>query len=146
MADIRLNHDARQGQAVVEFALVLPILLMLLMATVEFGRAYWELHLLTNAAREGARVGSLPGKLESDVEAKVNDFLDGAGLNPAECQVSVSVTDSNGVPREGGLADAEQGDRVAVSVRHDFTVLGGRIIPGFQGTVPLQATCVFRHE
>ena len=45
----------RQGQAAVEFALVLPVLLLLMVGVLEFARA-WNLHqTLTDAVREGAR-------------------------------------------------------------------------------------------
>jgi len=140
------NRSRQHGQAVVEFALVLPVVLLLLFGAIEFGRAYLRLHVLTNAAREGARVGSMPGSLEADVAAKVEEFLASAGVDPATCSTSVSVTDEAGDPRSGGLSAAEQGDRVEVSVHHEFQVLSGYIIPGFQGTIPLGATCVFRHE
>jgi Flp pilus assembly protein TadG len=125
---------------------VLPIFLLLLFGAVEFGRAYLTVHILTNAAREGARTGSMPGNDEQDVAATVSDFLQGTGMDPNDCTTTVQVTDEQGAPREGGLANARQGDRVAVRVQYDFQVLTGNLIPGFQGTVPLRATCVFRHE
>ena len=47
--------NRRRGQALVEFAMVLPLLLLLLMGLIEFGRA-WNLHqVVTDASREGAR-------------------------------------------------------------------------------------------
>lgn len=145
------GRAGRRGQAVVEFALVLPVFLLLLFGAIEFGRAYLRLHLLTNASREGGRVGSLPEKLEEDVYAAVQDFLDAAGLPSSEYSVEVKVFPEgvelvDGNQRSGGLADAEQGDRVLVEVNNDFQVLSGSLIPGFQGTVPMQAECVFRHE
>ncbi|NUQ56510.1 MAG: pilus assembly protein, partial [Dehalococcoidia bacterium] len=44
------------GQALVEFALVLPVMLMMLFALVDFGRGFYTWLVVTNAAREGARV------------------------------------------------------------------------------------------
>jgi Flp pilus assembly protein TadG len=50
---------AEEGQALVEFALVLPVLLILVVGILEFGRA-WNLHqVLTDAAREGARKAAI---------------------------------------------------------------------------------------
>jgi len=139
------TNRRRSGQAVVEFALVLPLFMLLLLASVEFGRAYFDLHLLTSAAREGARVGSLPGSLEDDVSDAVDEFLQGVGLSGNWTTV-VTVTTPDSIPRAGGLAEAEEGDRVAVEVTYDFSVLAGTIIPGFRGVVPMRGRCVFRHE
>jgi Flp pilus assembly protein TadG len=136
----------RKAQAVVEFALVLPVFLLLLMGAVEFGRAYLRLHLLTNAAREGARTGSLPGSTKDNVEDTVNSFLTGAGMESGTWTTTITVTDSNGSERSGGLDNAQQGDRVRVEITHNLEVLSGTLIPGWSGSVPLKATCTFRHE
>jgi Flp pilus assembly protein TadG len=135
----------RTGQAVVEFALVLPVFMLLVFGAIEFGRAYYSVHLLTTAARKGARVGSLKEQTDATVGAAVDEFLEAASL-PGEWTTSVSVLDAGGSPREGGLPAALEGDRVFVTVSYDFDVLTGSLIPGFQGTVQLQQRCVFRHE
>jgi Flp pilus assembly protein TadG len=57
MGCIRKNHPRHShfpAQALMEAALVLPILLLLILAAVEFGRLYYTKIVLTNAAREGA--------------------------------------------------------------------------------------------
>ena len=147
MMTLGANKSRRRGQAVVEFALVLPIFALLLFGAIEFGRAYLRLHLLTNAAREGARTGSIPGNVEADVVAAVEEFLTATGLDLTTCpDPTILVTDSGGTARDGGLGSAQQGDRVRVTVTHNFQVLSGAIIPGFQGTKTLTSTCVFRHE
>lgn len=128
-----------------EFALVLPVFLLMLFGAIEFGRAYYDLHLLTNGAREGARVGSLPGRVESDVQTAVSAFLQDVGLSSG-CSTSVTVRDAAGAPRAGGLANAVEGDRVGVTISYNFQVLAGRILPGFTGTVQLKGRCVFRRE
>jgi len=56
----RFFKDDR-GQAMVELALVLPILLILFMGVIEFGRVYHSYLVITNASREGARVAILGG-------------------------------------------------------------------------------------
>jgi len=48
--------DSERGAAAVEFAILLPLLLMLVLGTIEFGRAYNAQIILTNAARDGVRV------------------------------------------------------------------------------------------
>ena len=140
-----LGHNERNAQAVVEFALVLPLFVLLVFGAVEFGRAYLRQHLLTNAAREGARVGSLPDSDEQAVVDAVEGFLTDVGLNTGDFSVTVDVVNPDGNDPDS-LSGAEQGHRVHVTVANDFEVLSGSIIPGFQGTVGLDATCVFRHE
>lgn len=140
----RKSSGRRDGQAVVEFALVLPVFILLVFGAIEFGRAYYDLHLLTNAAREGARRGSLPNQLEADVVDAVQDFLESVGLG-GTWSTTVTVSDAEGTPR-AGLADAQEGDQVSVTVAYDFQVLVGALLPGFSGTVQLNGRCVFRHE
>lgn len=130
----------------VEFALILPVFLLLVFAAVELGRAFLYVHLLTNASREGARTGCLPGNVEADVEDTVGSFLEGVGLDSGSWSTSIEVRDADGGIREGGLTDAEEGDKVSVALTYNFVVLIGSLIPNFQGTVPLSARCVFRHE
>lgn len=129
----------------VEFALILPLFMLLLFAAIEFGRAYFELHLLANAAREGSRVGSLLGQLDADVHARVDGFLTEVGLESG-WTTGIEVKDPTGSLRAGGLASAVEGDRVAVTVTHNFQVMSGSLIPGFSGVLPLRGRCVFRHE
>ena len=62
------RRDER-GAAVVEFALILPILVMFVFGIVEFGRAYSARIQLTAAVREGARAGALGGDVEAATRA-----------------------------------------------------------------------------
>ena len=139
----RQKRRGRSGQAVVEFALVLPLFLLLLFAAVEFGRAYFHLHLLTNASREGARVGSLLGKLNDDVTNAVDSFMNGVEFSDT-WTTTVVVEDPDGAVRSGGLADSAEGDRIYVTVHSDFHVIVGDIVPGLGNVVPLNGRCAFR--
>lgn len=61
----RLRRDER-GVALVEFALVLPLLVLICLGTIDFGRAYATWNSVKNAAREGAAFAQLnPGKVTS---------------------------------------------------------------------------------
>jgi Flp pilus assembly protein TadG len=144
---IRMEADrGRKGQAVVEFALVLPVFLLLVFGALEFGRAYFNMHLLTNAAREGARRASLPNQTQSGVEDTVQNFLTNVGLSADDCSTAITVEDQSGNERTGGLSAAIEGDVVTVAVTYNFEVIVGSLLPGFSGTVPLEASCAFRHE
>jgi Flp pilus assembly protein TadG len=91
----RLN---RKGQALIEFALVLPLVLLLVVGMLEFARA-WNLHqVMTDAVREGARRAVLaddpacPGGAASmdSVKAPMWRYVAQAGYDPAFATMSVS--------------------------------------------------------
>jgi Flp pilus assembly protein TadG len=97
-ASPRLGADER-GQALLEMALTLPLLLLVSVGIFEFGRAYQTEQVLTNAAREGARVAVLPNATTADVQSRVTAFLQAGQLaNAASATVSVNqnVTTSIG--------------------------------------------------
>jgi Flp pilus assembly protein TadG len=83
--------ERQAGSAIVEAALVLPLLFALLFSVFEFGRAYNIYHALTNAAREGVRYGIAPNPGTStlptvaNIETRVCNYLAGVRLacNPA---------------------------------------------------------------
>jgi Flp pilus assembly protein TadG len=56
-----MNTNRARGQSLVEFALVLPLFLVMLMGVVDVGRAIWAQNSLASAAREGARYAIVHG-------------------------------------------------------------------------------------
>ncbi len=52
-----LNIRGQRGAAAIEFAIVLPVLVLLLFGTIEFGLLLYNQQVITNASREGARAG-----------------------------------------------------------------------------------------
>ena len=72
-----LSTPARpaRGSVFLETAVVLPIVLMICVGVYEFGRAYQTWQVLTNAAREGARVAAVRGTTDLDVENAVRTFM-----------------------------------------------------------------------
>jgi Flp pilus assembly protein TadG len=80
----------QRGQALIETALTLPIVLVLSISIFEFGRALQVWQLLTNAAREGARVAVLPGADPTAVKQRVVDYMVAGGLKgPALNQIAL---------------------------------------------------------
>lgn len=67
----KLIHNKR-GQALVELALALPLIIMLVMGTIEFGRLFHSYLLITNASREGARI-AITGADNPAIVARIND-------------------------------------------------------------------------
>jgi Flp pilus assembly protein TadG len=83
-------RKARSGQALVELALVLPIVLVLLLGILDFARA-WNLHqVMTDAAREGARKAVIydPATKKDSVAAVVGAILKSGGYPPGAATVS----------------------------------------------------------
>lgn len=62
------------GQTLVEFALVLPLLLLLLFGIIEFGRIFQAKLVVTSAAREGARRAIVSGDIQGAVENAVDSL------------------------------------------------------------------------
>jgi len=76
----RTRCSAEDGAALIEFAIVLPLMLLVLLGTLDFGMLFQRYQVVTNAAREGARIGVLPGYSDEDVQARVDQFLMAGGL------------------------------------------------------------------
>ena len=68
------RRSDEQGAELIEFALILPLILILLMGIFDFGLAFQRYEVLTNAAREGARMGSLASNYTTpDIQARVKE-------------------------------------------------------------------------
>ena len=76
----RAVGDTR-GTEVLEFAFVLPVVLLVLVGILDMGFLFNNYEVVTNAAREGARAGALPGWTDDEVKARVRTYLAGAGLD-----------------------------------------------------------------
>jgi Flp pilus assembly protein TadG len=64
----------------IELAMTLPLMLLVSVGIFEFGRAFMCWQVLTNAAREGARVAVLPGAEEENVQARVLAYMEAGHL------------------------------------------------------------------
>ena len=138
---------SERGAELIEFAIALPLLIFVLAGIVDFGMMFQAFESVTNAAREGARVGVLPGYNPPDVQACVNAYLTASGLRtvplactgPGVCVTNVPVTTPAGV---------FTARRVAVQYTYTLAVLGGvaPMFGGTFGTINLNATSIMRTE
>lgn len=79
-----------RGAALLETAIALPLVLLVSVGIFEFGRAFQTWQVLTNAAREGARVAVLPNPAPGAVNDRVNAYIVAGQLpNPGTASVSV---------------------------------------------------------
>ena len=110
---------SERGTAIIETALTLPLLLLVCIAIFEFGRAYQTWEVLTNAAREGARLAVLPTAVPGAVDARVREYLTVGGLS-ADPSVLVAVNPATVSMCAAGTASASQ---VVVTYPFSFIVL-----------------------
>jgi Flp pilus assembly protein TadG len=108
---------SERGQALLETALTLPLLLLVSVSIFEFGRAYQTWQVLTNAAREGARVSVLPGQTAANVQARVQSYLSSGQLTNAGA-ASVAVNQNATLTIGTGTATAS-----VVTVSYPFTFM-----------------------
>ena len=126
------------GQAAVEFALVMPIFVLLLVSTVELSRLWNVHHALTEAARQGARSASLANPLigEDSVRATIRHALEGAALSPALATIQlVGVNGPSGVMT-----------RVQLTYPFQMSVLHRLSANAVGAELDLSASVAMRHE
>lgn len=135
------------GQSLVEFALILPVLLLLIIGIIEFG---WMLNgqiTLTNAAREGVRAAVVQGETDAYSAAKsaVNNFTTSTSLNINPDDIVFGLLDSDGNPS----TEFKTGNTLEVTVPAKINALtkffNGNILPA-DGVVSLKSTVKMRIE
>ncbi len=139
MRRLRMAWRADSGQALVEFAMVLPLLLILVIGLAEFSRAWNTKQVITDAAREGLRssVVANPGFSSGDVVGLVNQALIRATLDPARADVTV----------EGFRAGTGTPARIQIDYRYDFGFFGPLIGWAAEDrTLVLSTSFVMRNE
>jgi len=130
----RSTPSSRRGAAVVEFAIVAPLFLLLVFGIIEFGRMVMVQQVITNAAREGARQGIVPGSSSSQVNNTVSTYLNGTSIGGATTTVSPDP------------AAATYGQGITVTVSVPFTSVSWLPSPFFLGSSVLKASCTMRTE
>jgi Flp pilus assembly protein TadG len=125
----RLRGRGERGAIVVEFAIIVPILLLLVLGIIEFGFGYHAWDATQNAAREGARLGAVSPDV-AEIEARVRgttSFLDQANLQVTiQCGVTGGTFGTCPAPSAW-----QEGDIVRVTVRYAYNYLTP--LPNFVG-------------
>jgi Flp pilus assembly protein TadG len=111
----RLLKNER-GAALLEAAVTIPLILLISVAIFEFGRAYQTWQVLTNAAREGARVAVINGTTDTQVTDAVRNYMTIGRLDKA----ASAPIDIN---RSAPLGDTTA-SQITISYPFDFLVLG----------------------
>jgi Flp pilus assembly protein TadG len=108
-----------RGQALIEFALIVPIFLILILATVDFGWALRSWITVTNSAREAARLGA--------VGATCDDIKERAAGTSAGLLTTADVSVEN--------CQGDPGTPVVVTVKYDYQFIkpSGALLAAFSG-------------
>lgn len=121
----------QKGQALVETALVMPVVLAMVLGIFGFGRLFNAQLVITNASREGARLGAL-GQGDDEIRGAVSKYLSAAGLSSPQLAVAIAH------PGTGSTRE------VSVAVTYPYqTVLA---LPGVPNPLPLTSSAVMRVE
>ena len=141
------NRNRRRGAALVEMALVLPVFVAVTLGIIEFGRAMMVSQLVTNAAREGARLGSFDGTTNAEVEEEIRSFLQGsANVGSGEVSIAITITPATGNPDPANdVSQANVRDEVNVTVSIPFgsvSFIDGNYLAGKNIT----GSATMRHE
>lgn len=139
----RMNFRASEGgQALIEFALILPILLAFLVGILELGQAWPSSQALTHAAREGARLSVVPTSTDQSVINRIHETLLHGSLDPEKAQIDLR--------RRSGTGTL---DTVSVHYPFEFRLLAPVIRltssshdEGAPGTITISSTFVMRNE
>lgn len=118
---VRKRVASERGAELVEFAIAMPLLLVMMAGIVDFALLFHSFQVTTNAAREGARLAVLPGYNANGYAtalARVDDFIDAGGASGTFTRTVVPAPVNIG----GGLT--QNGVIVTVTYTHDFIFVG----------------------
>ena len=114
------KEKGEKGQALVEFALLVPIFLILLFAIVDFGMGFHSWITVTNSAREGARIGAVQAST-AEIEARVKATSD---LINEDANMTVTVgCGPSSDPPPTGTCPSQPGESVVVRVDYDYDLI-----------------------
>jgi Flp pilus assembly protein TadG len=131
-----LRQRAENGQDMVEFALILPLLLLLLIGIMEFGVMIMRYDTVANAAREGARYGIIHHDLAAGDGDRITDAVLNltTGLDPADFE-EIAVTEP-------------AADTIRVEVTYDHRWMTGLLVSwvGLDPVIPLHTVATMHIE
>jgi Flp pilus assembly protein TadG len=143
---LRLKNQ--NGTAAVEFALVLPVFLMVVFSTLEFGMALYNKNVLTNASREGARSGIVArdatitdSMVDAQITQVVQNYTRGTLINLGKSTPTPTIT----IDRLTSPSFSNK--LISVSVSYTFNGLGlGALLSALGHSLTLKSTTVMVKE
>ncbi len=139
------SRKSERGAAALEFAIVLPVLILMLVGIVDFGMVMGAQSQVANAAREGGRAGALTG-MQSEAEGAAKAAIAGMpGATNSGTKVVVTCTKTNGSGCNMAGTDSNTGSTVTVTITYVHTWLSP-VLLGFLPTFNLQGRSTMRIE
>ena len=144
---MRSKSSSQKGASAVEFAIVLPLLIVITFGIIEFGMYIYNQQVITNASREGARVGIVaisPRVTPADIESVVRQHCD----NHLVTFGSQNFAQLNPDPPVGYSPTATfPTDSLTVRVTYNYSFLViPNFIPGIDRLRTMEAVTVMRYE
>lgn len=127
----------RWGGAILETALVLPVLMSVTFGGIEFGYFYWIQSTVQGAARNGVRAGIVSGATNTDVTNAVNAELTAAGLKTSAYTITTSPS---------SIAAVTAGTNITVTVSSTWSQVGFKVLGLISSSQSVSGSCVMRHE
>lgn len=121
------------GQSLVEFAILLPVLLLILMGIMEFGMMLNSYLTIRNSSREGARA-AIVGSTDTAIRSLI--LTDSPTLNAADLTISITPSCGSGI----------SGDPLTVDIKYNYHLTVPIISSIFGNTVTLDAQTTMRIE
>ena len=118
----------RSGNAVLDMALVMPLLIGLTFGACEYGYALYVKHSLQAAAREGARAAIVAGATATDVQTAVDNSMAAAGFAQSKYTRPPTVAPT-------GWATAAAGTTITVTVNTTWASIGIHVLPSYLGGI-----------
>jgi Flp pilus assembly protein TadG len=134
----------QRGAALLETAITLPLILLVAVAIFEFGRAYQTWQVLTNAAREGARIAVISGTTDQQVTDAVRSYMTSGRLTSA---ASAGVNINRNTPMGANTASS-----ITINYPFSFIVLNpvARLVVSGSNTgsaeFTMQSVAIMRNE
>jgi Flp pilus assembly protein TadG len=131
----RHNRQRTRGQALVEFALVLPIFILVLFGILDFGRAIYAYNTISNASRQAVRVGIVD---QNDIAVENEAIQHGVALGLTATDVDVTFLQPGG-SSSICVAPVAIACDVAVTVRYRYQAVTP-IIGALVGVIDMSST------
>ena len=144
---IKSNRKAERGAAAVEFAIVLPLVLLVIFGGIEYSLLMYNKQIITNASREAARAGIVsvsPRLTAAQIEAVARNYADTNMVTFDSATTGVS-------PVVAFPASQTFGNDLTVTVSYSYRFLLVPDLSGLFGSTPantltLRATTIMRYE
>ena len=131
---IKKLQKKRKGQSLVETALILPVILLLLTAIIDFGLLFNHYLIVSNASREGARGASL-----GNTNEQITNTVKNVASTLDESKLSITITPNR-------PADRKAGTTVTVAVKYQYSMITPIIAAIIPGPFDLETNTTMRCE